>query len=107
MSAPQTLVQAALHRLAARLGSGLADVAAGLAGLAQDAPERMRREWDLFVEEVELEARRLEDPHVDGHAAHAASSSGGEAQETGDPQQQVDHLRALVARVARQIEDQA
>ena len=43
MSEPQTLVQAALNRLSARLGSGLADAAAGLAVLAQDAPERLRQ----------------------------------------------------------------
>ena len=48
MSEPQTLVQAALNRLSARLGSGLADAAAGLAVLAQDAPERLRQEWDLL-----------------------------------------------------------
>jgi hypothetical protein len=107
MSAPQTLVQAALNRLSARLGSGLADAAAGLAVLAQDAPERLRREWDLFREEVELEVQRLEHPDADsgfrtgsdaGAASHAAAM---------DPQQQVDDLRASVARLARLIEGQA
>jgi len=58
MPAPQTLVQAALNRLTARLGSSLADAAAGLAVIAQDAPERLRQEWDLFREEVEQEADR-------------------------------------------------
>ena len=104
MSAPQTLVQAALNRLAARLGSGLADAAAGLAVLAQDAPERLRREWDLFVEEVELEARRLDDPVVDDQATAAQD---GATQGNADPQEQIDALRAMVARVARSLEDQA
>ena len=101
MSTPQTLVQAALNRLSARLGSGLADVAAGLAVLAQDAPERFRQEWDVFREEVELEAQRLErseaDP-ADDPEVHPVPAY---------PQQQIDQLRAQVARVARCLEEQA
>ena len=52
MPAPQSLIQAALNRLVVRLGSGLADAAAELSLLAQDTPGRLRREWQLFVEEV-------------------------------------------------------
>jgi uncharacterized protein YceH (UPF0502 family) len=106
MTQPQTLLQAALNRLSARLGSGLADAAAELAVLAQDAPERLRQEWDLFREEVELEAERLErgeavdpDDGVDLQATTPPASNG-------DPQQQIDALRAQVARLARRLEDQ-
>ena len=60
MSAPQTLLQAAVTRLAARLGSGLADTAATLSLLAQDAPVRLQQEFNLFWEEVEQEAARLD-----------------------------------------------
>jgi hypothetical protein len=106
MSAPQTLVQATLNRLSARLGSGLADAAASLAVLAQDAPERLRQEWELFVEEVELEARRLDDPWAED-AAHQdqATGSGAAAGVAVDPQDQVDALRATVARLARRLEE--
>jgi hypothetical protein len=100
MSTPQTLVQAALNRLSARLGSGLADAAAGLAVLAQDAPDRLRQEWDLFREEVELEAQRLEH----GSPATNAAPEAGVAQE---PQEQIDQLRAQVARLARCFEERA
>ena len=99
-------MQAALNRLSARLGSGLADAAAELAVLAQDAPERLRQEWDLFREEVELEAERLER----GEAVD--SDEGADVQVTpppeahGDPQQQIDALRAQVARLTRRLEDQ-
>jgi hypothetical protein len=103
MSAPQTLVQAALNRLAARLGGGLADAAAGLAVLAQEAPERLQREWDLFREEVELEARRLDHPEADAHGVVAEPDT---APPSADPQQQIDSLRAQVAQVARRLEDQ-
>lgn len=96
MSAPQTLVQAAINRLSARLGSGLADAAASLAVLAQDAPERLRQEWDLFVEEVEQEAHRLD------HPGEVQPPTG----EALDPQAQVDALRVTVARLARKLEEQ-
>ena len=100
MSTHQTLVQAALNRLSARLGSGLADAAAGLAVLAQDAPERLRHEWDLFREEVELEAQRLENDPSDVDEAPVA------APVSADPQAQIDQLRAQVARLARRLEEQ-
>ena len=103
MSTPQTLVQATLNRLSARLGSGMADAAAGLAVLAQDAPERLRQEWDLFREEVEMEAQRLARPdHNDATPDAVASPPAAPV----DPQDQIDQLRAQVARLAQQLEDQ-
>jgi len=116
MTTPQTLVQAALNRLTARLGSGLADAAAGFAVLAQDAPDRLRQEWDLFREEVELEAERLE--RGDTQPSHATAPSTVAAEPPlgadpfvadpacADPQDQIDQLRAQVARLARHLEDQ-
>jgi hypothetical protein len=110
MSTPQTLVQAALNRLTARIGSHLADAAAELAVLAQDAPDRLRQEWSLFREEVELEAQRLE--HGPTAPAEPAASPDSEpaapaASPPADPQDQIDRLRAQVARVARRLEEQA
>jgi hypothetical protein len=125
MTQPQTLLQAALNRLSARLGSGLADAAAELAVLAQDAPERLRQEWDLFREEVELEAERLErgdapaddglgvDGVLDAQTAPptatpsaAPQPSAVDSQRQIDPQRQIDDLRAQVARLTRRLEDQ-
>ena len=104
MREPQTLVQAALNRLSARLGSGLADAAAGLAVLAQDAPDRLRQEWDLFKEEVELEAERLE--HGEQEVPAAETGMVWSSQQL-DPQQQIDQLRAQVTRLARRLEEPA
>jgi hypothetical protein len=133
MSAPQLLVQAVLNRLTSRVGSGLADAAATLAVLAREAPEKLQSDWDLFWEEVQLEAERLDAGEVGagsaaaGAAAGAASgaasgaSAGPDAVSavgdgtTGDawagsaappqsPQEQIDELRALVAGIARRLE---
>lgn len=103
MSAPQTFVQAAVNRLAARMGSAMADTAAGLAVLAQDAPARLQQELSLFWQEVEQEAQRLER----GDAAPAPAESGegsGAAAPPADPQEQIDRLRAQVAELARRLE---
>ncbi len=98
MSTPQSLLQAMINRIGARLGSQLADRAAEIAVLAQDAPKRVQQEWTLFWEEVEMEARRLdngESPTTESATAVTTSS---------DPQDQVDALRAKVAALARKLE---
>ena len=103
MSAPQTLIQAALQRLGARLGSGLMDAAASLSVLAQDAPERLREEFQLFWEEVEAEAERLE--RGDGARAEATGATAS-APAPPDPQGQIDDLRARIAALAQRLDQQ-
>lgn len=95
MSAPQSLVQAALNRLAARVGSGLADTAAGLAVMAQEVPGRVQEELGLFWEEVLQEAERLEH----GEPAAPPGPRGSD-----DPQDQIDALRARVAELSQRLE---
>lgn len=97
MSTPQSLLQATINRLSARLGSQLADRVAELAVLAQDAPQRLQQEFSLFWEEVEQEARRLDQ----GDSAPAAERT---ATPSSDPQDQIDALRAQVATLARKLD---
>jgi hypothetical protein len=104
MSAPQSLLQAALQRLGARVGSGLVDAAANLALLAQDAPERLRQELQLFWDEVEAEAERIERGEVGEGEGPLGQGPGPEPEL--DPQDQIDALRAKVAAMARRL-DQA
>ena len=105
MPAPQTVIQAALSRFSARLGSGLLDAAAQAAVVLQDAPERLRQEFSLFWQEVELEAERLERDgaaRADGAGAGpAAAAPPGPAR---DLQAQIDALRAQVAAFSRRLD---
>jgi hypothetical protein len=108
MPAPQLLMQATLARLGARLGSGLVDAAASLALVVQDAPERLRQELQLFWDEVELEADRLERGGDAGAEAPAAAAArGGAAPGGAGPgavQDQIDALRAQVAALSRRLD---
>ena len=105
MSAPQSLFQAAIGRLAARVGSGLVDTAAGLAVLAQDAPARLQQEWQLFWEEVELEAERLERGEASAEVVSTSTPpAAATARARAEPQEQIDALRAQVAELARRLE---
>lgn len=102
MSAPQLLLQAAVHRLGARLGSGLVDGAANLALLAQDAPERIRQELQLFWDEVEAEAARIERGEAGAGAGVGDQPPSPEG--VPDPQDQIDALRARVAAMASRLD---
>jgi hypothetical protein len=118
MPAPQTVIQAAVSRLGARLGSGLLDAAAQAALVLQDAPERLRHELTLFWDEVSLEAERLErgnaaDPARSAAAAAAGADGAGPAPAQSaarsapalDPQDQIDALRARVAALSRRLDE--
>ncbi len=106
MPAPQTLMQAVVARLGARLGSGLLDAAANAAVVLQDAPEQVRRELRLFWDEVEREAQRLE-----RDAAQPSPAAGARVDETdsavvsaADVQGRIDGLRAQVAGFSRRLD---
>ena len=73
MGSSDAFIRATINRLGARIGHGLADVAAEMAVLAQDAPDRFRQEWDLFQEEVRAEADRLERDEGQAEPADAVS----------------------------------
>ncbi len=105
MPAPQSVMQAAVSRLGARLGGGLLDAAAHVAVVLQDAPERLRHELELFWQEVELEAERLERGEAAAGTSTAAGSAASPARPVpADPQEQIDALRARVAAFSRRLD---
>ena len=97
MSTPETLVQAALNRLAARLGSSAMDAAAQFSVMAQDAPQKLQQELELFWQEVQQEAERIEQPQATSTESTEASSE--------NLQDQLDGLRAQVANFSRRLEE--
>ena len=103
MTLPDALLRAAMNRLIARVGEGVADAAAGVAVAVQDAPERIRQEWDLFQEEVKAEAERLQHEEQP-RSASAAERSGTEHESL---QQRIDRLRAQVADLSTRLEERS
>ncbi len=98
-------MQALLNRLQARLGSGLADAAASFMAAAETAPAKLNQEWQLFWQEVELEAQRLEqDTSADSATTAADESFGSAAPCSGDPQELIDRLRARVASLSHKLD---
>ena len=107
MGSSDAFIRATINRLSARLGHGLADAAAELAVLAQDAPVRIRQEWDLFQEEVRAEADRIErgDAPAEPDTATAVTTPETTSPpEDRTPQELVDRLRASVAEINRVLE---
>tara|TARA_Y100000385_G_scaffold150561_1_gene156128 strand:- start:345 stop:668 length:324 start_codon:yes stop_codon:yes gene_type:complete len=105
MTSRDALLRAAMHRVIARMGHGVADAAAGLAVLVQDAPDRVRQEWDLFQEEVKAEAERL-GREKDERAADAESSPASSVEEE-SLQTKIDQLRARVAELGMRMEERS
>ena len=95
------LLQAALNRLVARAGDQALEAAAQLSLLAQEAPQRLQHELQLFWDEVQQEAQRLERDQPPG-AGQTAGTSDGDS----DPQRQIDGLRRQVAEFTRRLEEQ-
>ena len=92
-----------MNRLIARVGEGVADAAAGVAVAVQDAPERIRQEWDLFQEEVKAEAERLQQEDQPSSAPEADHSD----IEHEPLQQRIDRLRARVAELSMRMEERS
>ena len=103
MTPPDALLRAAMNRLIARVGEGVADAAAGVAVAVQDAPERIRQEWDLFQEEVKAEAERLQ-VEDQPRTASAVDRSGTEPESL---QHRIDRLRAQVADLSTRLEERS
>jgi len=76
-----------------------------LAVLVQDAPDRVRQEWDLFQEEVKAEAERL-GREGDGRGADAVSSPVSSVEEE-SLQTKIDQLRARVAELGMRMEERS
>ncbi len=100
MSSTETLLKATLNRLTARLRKGLIDLANDFATVADKAPDKLRKEWDLFQEEVYEEVERLKTEAANNEEAASTNKKS----DSSNPQDKIDRLRAKVAELSRKIE---
>nr|AUG32352.1 hypothetical protein PLO_355 [Paulinella longichromatophora] len=105
------MLQAGFNRLVYRFGSHLTHTAAKASSLVQETPEKILQQWELFCEEVKLEAQRIEDNKV----RNTASDSSDQLHEYSDQkkaiysldtaQDQVDRLRVRIVELSLQLRD--
>jgi len=100
MSSSDTIIQAILNRIAVRSSSGLSELATKVTGMLDNAPEKLREEWDLFQKEVIDEVDRIENTSVDD----PFTSSPVEDSVAVEPQEKLDQLRAKVSKLNVQVE---
>ncbi len=101
MSSSDNLIKATINRLGARLSKQIIAIANDLSIAAQNGPERIKEEWDLFQEEVIAEADRLEKESSED----IANSDGPFRSSDGEKAQaKVDNLRAMLTKLNRKLE---
>ena len=100
MSSTENLIKATLNRFAARVKGKLIETMADINLITKDAPYKIRKEWDLFQEEVLAEADRLEKQKSTQGVKNNSSQNVGEID---SPQEQIDRIRKKVAELNRKI----
>ena len=104
MSSPENLLKATLNRIAARLSKTLVSAAEEMAVLRKDAPERLQKEWEVFQEEVFVEAKRIEQTtNNSNNEGYNEELSKNDENET--PLAKIDRLRAKVTQLNSKIEE--
>ena len=99
MSDSETLLKAALNRVAARIGKKVIDSAEELADMAQDAPRKVQEEWNQFKDEVIEESIRLEKASKNKQKTNQNSSQAELVQ------RKIDNIRTRVMDINRNLED--
>ena len=102
MSSTEKLLQATLNRLGARISKKLFQSAMELSVIAQEAPEKLRKEWEIFQEEVMAEASQLDNQSDEEGASNSQHQD--QSDEIDQPQQKIDQIRAKVAELSRKLE---
>tara|TARA_Y100001968_G_scaffold325901_1_gene367959 strand:+ start:5266 stop:5580 length:315 start_codon:yes stop_codon:yes gene_type:complete len=101
MNNSDTLIKAALNRISARLGEKIVNTVAEIALLAEEAPERFQKEWELLKEEIYAEAERLKEEDNNCEEVDPDSKPTSDSQ---IPLAQIDKIREKVRELNKKIE---
>ncbi len=101
MSSPETLVKATLNRLAARISQKIINSAAKLAVIANEAPEKIQKEWELFQTEGTKEADRLE---KESTTESSDMNNNSNFSDIKNPLEKIDNIRAKMAEINKKLE---
>ncbi|WP_320663361.1 hypothetical protein [Prochlorococcus sp. MIT 1223] len=108
MNSSDTLLRAALNRLSARLGKKIVNTAAEIAVLAKDAPDQLKKEWEILKEEIYEEAEKLKsdsnnEKRSDSDFSEEFDSSFSEEFNSDQIRDKIDRIRGKVAALNKKI----
>ncbi len=101
-SRDKNLLKATINRLTARIGEKLFKLANEITVLTKEAPEQLRKEWDLFQKEVFEEADRL---NKEAQVTEEEVIFETKYSEKEKSQDTIDRLRAKVAKLSHDFEE--
>ena len=102
MSNSETLLKAFLNRLSARASEKMIEVAAEIAVLAKEAPDRIQKEWELIKEETYAEAERIS---TQTNSNNSSNQSPYESSNKIDlPKEKIQKIRTRLSDLSRKID---
>ena len=102
MSSSDYLLKATINRLTARLSEKIVDSVAKLTIISQEAPEKIRKEWEVFQEEVNQEADRLDnEKHNETEKAKEDLSN----EKIENSQEKIDRIRSKISVLESSLND--
>tara|TARA_Y100001968_G_scaffold67200_1_gene58033 strand:- start:11395 stop:11709 length:315 start_codon:yes stop_codon:yes gene_type:complete len=100
MNNSDTLLKATINRLIARLGEKIIDSAEEFASKAKDAPENLKKEWEILKEEIYEEAERIKNQ---SERKNADNSNYDNSTTTNSTVRKIDLIRSQVADLNKKI----
>ncbi len=102
MASSETLLKAVLNRLKTRLDNKLASSALKASDFIKVTPDQIKKQWDLFKEEVIDEADRMNEMQNEGKDLHKDLSQ----KATSDTlQSKINKLKKEIVKLSTQIEE--
>ena len=101
MSSVESLLKATMNRLLIRLEEKARDAASKLSEIVEEAPEKLREEFDTFQEEVLVEAERLE---TESQQDQSSDPQARKKSHNNSTQQTIDRLRGKVSIISKKVE---
>tara|TARA_Y100001968_G_C19356340_1_gene717382 strand:- start:662 stop:976 length:315 start_codon:yes stop_codon:yes gene_type:complete len=101
MNNSDTLLKATINRLTARLSEKIIDTATKVALQAQEAPEKLKEEWEILKKEIYQEAERLENESSPNNESPSNPYSSPESNNTTE---KIDLIRRKIADISEKFE---
>ena len=101
MQNTETLLKAALNRLSVRLGEKVIEAAAEIAVVAKEAPDELKKEWELLKEEIIKEAERIE---LENNNENLKNNSSGQESSKNKTLEKIDQIRSKIQDLNKTID---